>query len=393
MFRIESLKIIKTMKIIKTAALALLAVTMMACGGGEGKVKLLSPADFAKEIDGKKVSIYTLKNKNGMTMQVTNYGTRVVSLWVPDRDGNFRDVVLGMSSLDGYYAADEKFYGATVGRYANRIARGQFDIGYSGYQLDINDGENHLHGGSKGFWNVIWDAKPYVTPGGEEAIQFNYLSKNGEMGYPGDLEVEVRYVLTNNNEFKIFYQARAYNETIVNLSHHSYFNLDGEGAGSIEDHMLRINADNFTPTDSTLIPTGEIAPVAGTPFDFNSFTRIGERINNDDAQLKIAGGYDQNWVVNGTAGMAAVVAEVYSPNSGIYMKVESDEPGIQFYSGNFIKGVDVGKSGKTYGHRSAFCIETQDFPDAPNHPNFPETRLKANRAWNRVCTYTFGVMK
>lgn len=376
----------------KIFLLAALAVGITSCCSKEGKVKLIKASQFEKEIDGKLATIYTLKNANGMVVQATNYGARVVSLWVPDKDAKFRDVVLGRNSIEEYLASNEKFYGATIGRYGNRIANGRFEIDGSSYELDINDGQNHLHGGPKGFYQVVWDAKTYKTEEGEDAVEFQYLAPNGENGYPGNLTVQVRYVLGNNNQLRIYYHAESDATTIVNLTHHSYFNLNGEGSGTIEDHMLMINADSITPVDRTLIPTGEIVPVEGTPFDFRKSTRIGERINEDNEQLKIAGGYDHNWVINRNGGVA-VAAELYSPESGIVMTVETDEPGIQFYSGNFINGTDVGKSGKPYNFRGALCLETQGFPDSPNHPNFPSTTLLPGESFNSVCYYTFSVKK
>lgn len=368
-----------------------LAVLLLAGCKAQPKsaLPLLPASDFERQIDGKPVSLYTLTNAGGMTVQVTNYGTRIVSLWVPDRDGAFRDVVLGRGTIDEYLASEEKFYGATVGRYANRIARGRFALDGAEYQLDINDGENHLHGGAKGFFNVVWDAYPYKTSAGEDAIRFTYESADGEMGYPGRVTATVVMTLTAANTLQIAYDATTDAPTVINLSHHSYFNLSGEGAATIEDHRLVLHASRYTPTDGTLIPTGEIAPVAGTPLDFTTEYRIGQRIDGDFEALTLAGGYDHNWVVDG-AGMrrAAVVS---SPVSGIRMAVHTDAPGIQFYSGNFLTGNDVGKSGKPYGHRSAFCLETQNFPDAPNHPNFPSAVLRPGERYNSYCYYVFDL--
>ena len=378
------------MKTLRFFLPALAALTLAGCQSGkQAGLPLLPASNFEKEIDGKSVSLYTLTNESGMTMQVTNFGTRIVSLWVPDRDGQFRDVVLGRNTLDEYLASDEKFYGATVGRYANRIAGGRFTLDGQTYQLDVNDGTNHLHGGSKGYFNVVWDAYPYKTNAGEDAIRFTYDSPDGEMGYPGRATVTVVMTLTAAGYLQISYDATTDAPTVMNLSHHSYFNLSGEGAETIEDHLLKINASGYTPTDAGLIPTGEIAPVAGTPLDFTSTRRIGERIADDFDALKLGGGYDHNWVVDGSGMREAAV--VYSPVSGIEMRVHTDEPGIQFYSGNFLTGKDTGKSGKPYSYRSAFCLETQKFPDGPNHPDFPSTVLRPGERYLAYCYYVFGV--
>jgi aldose 1-epimerase len=383
---------------------SLLALTFAACQT-QVQVKPIPAENFQKEIDGKSVNLYTLTNANGMTVQVTNYGTRIVSLWVPDKHGSFRDVVLGRNTIDEYLTSEEKFYGATVGRYANRIAKGQFSldsVSYSldsltllvdsVYQLDVNDGENHLHGGSKGFFSVVFDAEPYKTASGDDAILFTYRSPDGEMGYPGNLEVNVRMVVpADKNEVQISYEATTDAPTVVNLSHHSYFNLSGEGSETILDHVLQLNASNFTPTDATLIPTGEILPVAETPLDFTVPYGIGERIEVNYEALALGGGYDHNWVLNKPLGAFDLAADIVSPVSGIRMEVYTDEPGIQFYSGNFMTGNDVGKSGKPYGFRSAFCLETQKFPDSPNHSNFPSTLLLPGETYNASCTYSFSV--
>lgn len=383
------------MKYIKMTVLpALLAVLLASCQKTEwGEVKLIPAENFQKEIDGKSVNLYTLKNANGMTLQVTNYGTRIVSLWVPDKEGNFRDVVLGRNTIDEYLVSEEKFYGATVGRYANRVAQGQFTLDSVAYQLDINDGVNHLHGGSKGLYHVVWDAEPYTTVKGEDAIIFKYHSPAGEMGYPGNMNIEIKMVLAgDNNEVRIYYSATTDAPTVLNLSHHSYFNLTGEGSETITDHVMKINASRYTPTDADLIPTGELADLAGTPLDFRTPRVIGERIGEDFEALKLGGGYDHNWVVD-FGGSVNIAAEVYSPVSGITMVVYSDEPGIQFYSGNFMTGNDVGKRGKPYGYRSALCLETQKFPDSPNHPDFPSTVLRPGEKYNTVCYYYFDLAK
>ena len=374
------------------ALLGMLALTLASCKTEEQAAVTLIPAEnFRKEIDGKRVDLYTLKNENGMTVQVTNHGARVVNLWVPDKDGRFRDVVLGRNTIDEYLVSEEKYYGATVGRFANRIGKGRFTLDGQDFQLDVNDGENHLHGGSKGYFDVVWDAHPYTTTKGEDAIRFTYRSPDGEMGFPGNVDIEIRMILDGvNNELRIYYEAQTDAPTVVNLSHHSYFNLNGEGSETITDHMLRINASDYTPTDEELIPTGEIATVIGTPLDFTTVHRIGDRINDGFEALKLGGGYDHNWVLSNSGGVF-LAAEVYSPESGILMAVYTDEPGIQFYSGNFMSGNDVGKSGKAYGYRSAFCLETQKFPDGPNKPGFPSTVLRPGEKYSTVCYYHFNL--
>jgi len=383
------------MKLTKVTLLGALALTLAACQAEEKpQVNLIPAENFQKEIDGKQVNLYTLKNDKGMTVQVTNYGTRIVSLWVPDKDGNPRDVVLGRNTIDEYIASEEKFYGATVGRFANRIAKGQFTLDEQTYQLDINDGENHLHGGSKGYFYVVFDAEPYKTDKNEEAIRFTYLSTDGEMGYPGNLSIEIRMIADAAlNQVRIEYEAATDAPTVINLSHHSYFNLTGEGNETITDHMMKINASNFTPTDAGLIPTGEIATVIGTPLDFTSYHQINERIGEDFEALKLGGGYDHNWVLDKVKKSVELATEVYSPTSGILMQVYTDEPGIQFYSGNFMSGKDIGKTGKPYGYRSAFCLETQNFPDAPNHENFPSAVLRPGETYSTSCYYNFDTIK
>lgn len=389
----------------KLFTLGAIALTLASCQS-KPQVVPIPAENFQQTLDGKAVNLYTLTNDNGMTVQVTNYGTRIVSLWVPDKDGGFRDVVLGRNTLDEYRGSEEKFYGATVGRYANRIAGGRFtldSLSYtiddqvflvdSTYQLNINDGANHLHGGAKGYFDVVFDAEPYTTESGDAAVLFTYLSPDGEMGYPGTLTVKVRMVVpADKNEVQISYEATTDAPTVVNLSHHSYFNLSGEGSESILDHVLQIDAAGFTPTDASLIPTGQILPVAETPLDFTAPHAIGERIGINYDALDLGGGYDHNWVLDKPAGTTGRAAIVHSPVSGIRMEVSTDQPGIQFYSGNFMTGHDVGKSGKPYGYRSAFCLETQKFPDSPNHPDFPSTLLMPGDVYAAACTYSFGIV-
>jgi len=344
---------------------------------------------FGKTGDGKQVDLYVLSNKNGVEVDITNFGAAVVSLKVPDRHGKTDDVVLGYDDLDGYLH-DKSYFGATVGRYANRIAHGKFTLNETTYTLAKNDGENHLHGGVRGFNKVVWEAKD-VSTADAAALQLNYLSKDGEEGYPGNLSVQVTYTLTNNNELKIDYAATTDKDTVLNLTHHSYFNLAGQGKGDILQHQLLLHASRFTPVDATLIPTGEIRSVKGTPLDFASATAIGSRIGQDDEQLKLGHGYDHNFVLDGgTGGAPVLAAQVYEPSSGRVMEVWTTQPGIQLYSGNFLNDTIRGKSGSTYQRRAAFCLETQHFPDSPNKPNFPSTILKVGGQFKSSTTYKFS---
>lgn len=350
---------------------------------------LIDEAIFKTEHDGKTMELFTLKNANGVVAQITNYGGKVVNLWTPDRNGDFGDIVNGYATPAEYLNTTEIYYGTLIGRYGNRIAKGQFTLNDSVYTLATNNAPNHLHGGVKGFNNVVWDAKKVD----EQTLELTYLSIDGEEGYPGNLNVKVVYTLTNDNELKIEYWATTDKTTHVNLTHHSFFNLKGAGNGDINDHVLTINADGFTPVDSTLIPTGEIAPVEGTPFDFRTATAIGARIAEEHQQLKYGGGYDHNWVVNKAESGLNYAAKVVEPASGRTMEVLTNEPGLQFYGGNFMTGKDVGKGGKAYAYRGAFCLETQHFPDSPNKPEFPTTVLNPGQEYYSVCVYKFGVEK
>lgn len=335
------------------------------------------------------MDIYTLANKNGVSAKITNYGGIVMSLNVPDKSGQFSDVVLGFETAEDYLKP-HPYFGALIGRYGNRIAKGKFTLEGKEYILAQNDGPNSLHGGLKGFDKVIWDAKPLDTPAGP-ALELTYLSQDGEEGYPGNLLVKIIYTLTHDNELRIDYTATSDETTVINLTHHSYFNLAGADTGTILDHELLLNAAHFTPVNQTLIPTGEIRPVAGTPFDFTQPTKIGLRINQDDEQLKFGLGYDHNWVLNSSDGSLALAARVSEPGSGRVMEVWTTEPGIQFYSGNFLDGSNIGKGGKVYQHRYGFCLETQHFPDSPNQPNFPSTVLKASQTYTSTTVYKFLV--
>lgn len=348
----------------------------------------LTKAPFGKTKDGESVDIYTLRNKKGMEARITNYGGIVVSLTAPDIKNQFEDVVLGYNDLDSYMNPPFPYFGAIIGRYGNRIAKGRFTLNGVEYKLAVNNGENHLHGGLKGFDKVVWTAREIKSAIGP-ALALTYLSKDGEEGYPGNLRVRVVYTLTNNNELKIDYSASTDKDTVINLTHHSYFNLAGEGNGDILNHLVILKASRFVPTDAASIPTGELKNVAGTPFDFRQGYAIGLRINQDDQQLKFGNGYDHTWVINGRNGVLRQAASVYEPATGRVMEVWTTEPGVQFYTGNFLDGSRPGKSGKPYPRRSGFCLETQHYPDSPNRPNFPTTTLRKGATYHSTTLYRF----
>ena len=351
---------------------------------GQAKV---TKENFGKTSEGQNVDIYTLTNRRGAEVKITNYGGIITSLKVPDRQGKRDDIVLGFDNLDAYLKGSP-YFGAIIGRYANRIAKGRFTLNGHQYTLAVNNGENHLHGGIKGFDKVVWTARPLKVPNGA-ALRLTYLSKDAEEGYPGNLSVRVIYTLTNVNELKIEYWATTDKDTVINLTSHSYFNLAGQGIGDILNHQLLINARRFTATDAGSIPTGELKSVKGTPFDFTSAFRIGERINDDDQQLKFAKGYDHNFVLNGRMGTLRQTAVVYEPTSGRSMEIWTTEPGIQFYTGNFLDGTLIGKDGKVYQQRYGFCLETQHFPDSPNHPSFPTTVLRRGQQYHTITIHKF----
>jgi aldose 1-epimerase len=349
---------------------------------------------FGVTADGDSVDLYTLTNENGVTMSVTNYGGIITSLRVPDREGQMEDVVLGFDSLAGYtseaYASANPYFGALIGRYGNRIADGTFALDGETYTLDTNDGPNHLHGGTEGFDRVVWTAEPVQT-GGEAGLVLTHTSPDGHGGYPGRLDVEVTYTLTADNELAVDYRATTTETTPVNLTQHSYFNLDGHADGSILDHELMINADTFTPVDSTLIPTGDFRSVADSPFDFREPTPIDARIDRDNRQLNIAGGYDHNFILaRQDRDSLHLAARVHDPDSGREMDVLTTEPGLQFYSGNFLDGSLTGKGGATYSRRSGFALETQHFPDSPNQPTFPSTLLGPDETYTSRTVYRFS---
>ncbi len=343
---------------------------------------------FGKTSGGAQVNVYTLTNANGVEARILNYGGRIVSLKVPDKQGALGDVVLGFDTFDGY-EKDNPFFGALVGRYGNRIAKGHFTLDGHQYTLAVNNGENALHGGLKGFDKQIWTVKPSETKDGQ-SLELQYVSKDGEEGYPGTLTATVTYTLTNANELRIHYQATTDKPTVVNLTNHSYFNLAGAGNGDILGHELMLNADKFTPVDKGLIPTGELRPVDGTPFDFRKATAIGARINADDEQIKLGGGYDHNFVLNGQAGTMRLAARATDPKSGRVLEVSTTEPGVQFYTGNFLDGTLHGKGGKVYNKRYGFCLETQHYPDSPNKPSFPSTVLRPGQKYDTTTVFKFS---
>jgi len=349
----------------------------------------VSKESFGKTADGQNIDLYTLRNTHGVEARITNYGGILVSLKVPDRNGKFDDVVLGFNDLDSYLTKNDPYFGAIIGRYGNRIAKGRFTLNGVEYKLAVNNGENHLHGGIKGFDKVVWSGDEMKSKVGP-AVVLTYLSKDGEEGYPGNLNVRVVYTLTNNNEIKIDYTATTDKDTVTNLTHHSYFNLAGEGNGDILNHLVTINANRFVPTDAGSIPTGELRNVAGTPFDFLKATAIGARINNDDEQLKLGNGYDHTWVINGRIGTMRLAATAYEAGSGRVMQVWTTEPGVQFYTGNFLNGTLTGKSGKVYARRNGFCFETQHYPDSPNQSSFPTTTLKKGQTYKSTTIYKFS---
>jgi aldose 1-epimerase len=358
--------------------LALFSMTM------EAKTKVTSQP-YGKMPDGTPIEIFTLSD-GAYEARIATYGGIVVSLKAPDRNGKVADVVLGFDDADGYVAnfngPPNAFFGAIIGRYANRIAHGSFTLDGKQYSLPRNNGENTLHGGPHGFNNVVWNAKPVA-----DGVELSYLSKDGEAGFPGDLSAVVRYTLVRG-DLRIEYSATTDKDTVINLTNHSYFNLAGQG--DILNHQLTLHASRFTPVDSGLIPTGELKSVESTPFDFRKATAVGARINADDEQIRLGHGYDHNWVLDSGGSKLAEAAEVYDPSSGRVLKVLTDQPGIQFYTGNFLDGSIKGKGGAPYGLHAALCLETQHFPDSPNHPDFPSTELKPGRSYHTVTVYSLS---
>ncbi len=365
-----------------------LVAFLAACTAEKQKNEITMPytkADFEKEINGKKTDIFTMKNKNGMVVTVTNYGAKIVSIYVPDKNGNFADVLLGFKSIDDYqqYGAS---HGAVVGPFANRIANASFTIDGETYHFPVNNGSASLHSGPESWYRKVWD---YQTAG--NATVFSLKSEDGEFGFPGNKTVEVTYTLNDDNELRIDYEVTTDKACHINVTNHSYFNLRGEGNGDILDHILVINADKSTPVNAEMIPTGEISDIRGTDLDFTTPHRVGDRIDSDNQMLKYGSGYDFNYVINKPDKELAFAASAYEPESGRYMEVFTTEPGVQLYTGNHLGGKEIGKSGVAYTKRTGFCLETQHFPDSPNQPGFPSTLLKPGETFKSTTIYKFSV--
>ncbi len=359
-----------------------LLLTMMTSIAAHGAV---TKASFGTTPDGKAVEIYTLKSPT-VEARIMTYGARIVSIETPDRDGKMADIVLGHKDLQGYIDDGKTYFGSVVGRYGNRIAKGKFSLDGHDYQIPLNNNGNALHGGKVGFDSLVWQAKQLP-----DGVEMTLVSPDGDQGFPGQLTAHVKYTL-QGNALHLDYSATTTKPTVTNLTNHSYFNLAGEGSGTILDETIEINADKYTPTDAGLIPTG-IEPVAGTPFDFRKPTEIGQRINDDNEQLKAAGGYDHNWVLNGPNGQLKLAARVHDPKSGRILTVTTTQPGVQFYTGNFLDGTLTGPGGQSYPKNAALCLETQHFPDSPNHPAFPSTELKPGETLHTTTVFTFTTDK
>ena len=351
----------------------------------DNEIVLMKKKSFESIINNKKTKIFTLKNKDGMTVEITNYGARVVSIWVKDKYGNFDDVVLGCNNIQDYIEAEEKYLGATIGRYANRIKNAKFSINENSYLLTVNNNTNHLHGGNKGFHNVVWNVISHKY----NKLELAYFSKDMEEGYPGNLKVKVIYTVNDANELKINYEATSDKKTHVNLTHHSYFNLSGSDRINIEQHKLMINSNYYIPVDKNLIPTGNVQSVKDSPFDFKYYKTIGKEINVKHPQIKLGGGYDHNFIIDKKTNYD-LAARVYEEKSGRIMEVFTNQPGIQFYSGNFLNGKTKGKNNTFMEYRSAFCLETQHFPDSPNNEQFPSTLLNPKETYKATCSYRFS---
>ena len=369
----------------KRLCVAVMAMMMMlSCGEKKVETTLsgLDKANFVSEVDGKSTALYVLRNKIGLEATITNYGGRVVSLLVPDKNGKMTDVILGYDNIETYLA-ETYFHGALIGRYGNRIANGKFSLDGVEYTLPQNDGKNSLHGGGKGFYAKVWDAKQIDG----QTLELTYLSVDGEEGYPGNLNVKVTYTLTDDNALDIAYEATTDKKTVVNLTNHSYFNLSGAPSQPITNHLITINADSYTEVDDVLIPTGALPSVENTPMDLRNPIAIGERIDEKFDQLVKGGGYDHNWVLNTNGSIATLAARVVSPTNGIVLEVYTTEPGIQFYAGNFMTEDNKLKHGLVSNYRCGFCLETQHFPDSPNQPSFPSTELNPGETYKSRCVY------
>jgi len=377
--------------------LSVISLMFAACQTAEVKKptnlsEKITKSFFGKLSDGQEIDVYTLENKNGLKTEIINYGAIQISLLVPDKNGNLDDIILGYDGIDNY-VTNNPYFGSIIGRYGNRIAKGRFSLDGKEYILACNNDENHLHGGEKGFNNVVWN---FVSSKENEkgvSLTLSYLSKDGEEGYPGNLIIVVTYTLSNDDELIISYQAKTDKKTICNLTQHNYYNLSGHDSGDILSQQLMINADNFTPIDAGFIPTGEIKPVKGTVFDFTKPTAIGKNLKKDDEQLVFGKGYDHNFVLNkkGKEGKMTLAASVFDPKSGRFMEVLTEEPGLQFYGGNFLDGSNIGKDGTVYNYRSAFCLESQHYPDSPNKTNFPSVVLNPEEEYSTKTIYKFSV--
>ena len=375
------------MKKILNAVLAVCILTSCTEKKEELTLSGLKASDFVSEVNGKQTALYVLKNQKGAEACVTNFGGRLVSVMVPDNAGRMTDVVLGYDNIADYVAAVDGNFGALIGRYGNRIGGAKFTLDDKEYTLPKNDKENCLHGGPEGYHLQVWDAKQ-VSP---QSLELTYLSKDGEAGFPGNLNIKVTYTLTDDNAIDIKYEAQTDKPTVVNLTNHSYFNLDGNVGSQVLDQVVSINADRYTEVNENLIPTANLPEVAGTPLDLRQPVVIGAHINDDFDQLKKGNGYDFNWVLNTNGDISQVAATAFSQKTGIYMEVYTNEPGIQFYTGNFLSGKDKGKHGVVYPHRGALCLETQHFPDSPNQPTFPSVVLRPGETYKSECIYKFSV--
>ena len=373
----------------KSLVVSLGVAGIVGCASAPKGASPITHEPFGQTKEGVPVEIYTLRNAKGAEARICTYGGIVVSLTMPDREGHYGDVVLGYDNLNGYLEKSP-YFGALIGRYGNRIGKAKFTLDGQQYTLSTNDGPNMLHGGFKGFDKVVWEAKPLASREGP-GVRLHYLSKDGEEGFPGNLDVTADYTLTEGNELRVEFSAYTDKDTVVNLTHHSYFNLAGKG--DILNHTVMIDADKFTPVDSTLIPTGELRPVDATPFDFRIPTTIGARIGQDDEQLKFGKGYDHNWVINKPLNKYGLMARVTEPTTGRVLEVLSTEPGLQFYSGNFLDGTITGKGGRVYQFRNGFCMEPQHYPDSPNKPGFPAVVLKPGETFHNIIIYKFSVAK
>ena len=379
----------KIMQFITLATLGFGAACLVGCASMSKSKSTITQADFGKTADGKPVEIYTLRNAMGAEARILTYGGIVQKLTMPDKNGHFADIVLGFDNLQDY-VDKSPYFGALIGRYGNRIGGARFTLKGKTYMLAVNNGPNSLHGGLKGFDKVLWQVQEAAIGKQGVKLELTYLSKDGEEGFPGNLKVTAVYTLTDNNELKLEFAATADKPTVVNLTHHSYFNLADQGNGDILGHVVYINSEETTPVDAGLITTGEFKSVVGTPFDFRTPTAIGAHINDPDTVLQYGPGYDHNWIINKPLGQLGLQARVVEPTSGRVMEVWSDEPGLQFYAGNFLDGTLTGKGGKVYQRRTGFCMEPQHYPDSPNKTNFPSVELKPGENYHNTIVYKFS---